>query len=273
VQPLTHGNRGYSSTYAFSAKNQAPNTRPGYEHAKKQREVSDEQQNEGSRANEREHMSWLKTPKPIDAVVGMEVEVNMCEEGLVGSRYPATICELRKRTKKPKEALVEYSTLFETQESETPPALQCDVCETEPEHALWTMPGVCGTPGCDLPDHHTEPCTPFVRAEGSKREGSKRECMRTQSVSSSAPNKRLREWVDVSSLVDKPDSHSSDWHKCIKEEDVVEMRHNGGFWRVAVHQRLQADPQRKKGVRFAVQVEGYSIERIAKATELRPCAS
>lgn len=189
----------------------------------------------------------------------MAVEVSQTEEGLVGSKYEATIVDLRQvgATGATKEALVEYKTLFAESEPRTAPSKPATANPT----VCCIVPGQCATPGCTLADFHLGPCTPFLCDDGPRARARKGE----------PPETRLREWVRVASLSAPPEAARGGWHEDLDKGSKAEMRHEGGFWRVTVRERL---PQRqKKGVRYVVRVDGYAVEHTVGAASLRPRAA
>ena len=240
--------QGYVSAYASSAHNRASSVRPGYA------------------------TSSAFAP-------GMSVEVRMAEIGLVGSSYRATIVQL-KATK----ALVDYETLFvEEAPAETPaetptaPPAQNGRSKWAPtveDDATATItvpppPGQCCTPGCDLAIFHLGPCKPNVREDGTRKR--KQSAQDEVDEATPAPT-RLREWVPVASLRMPPVEPPSDWLQMLRVGDEVEMRHDGGYWRVVVQQMLEADRKARKGARIVVEVVGYALLRSVRPTELRPRA-
>ena len=195
----------------------------------------------------------------------MAVEVTQTEEGLRGSSYQAKIVELRcsPRNLKTAEALVEYETLF-TEETDGDRAIAPED-NSGVASIINIVPGQCATPGCCLPDFHTEPCTP-LRACGKRKRAATEKCAETEKRAAFSSTK-LREWVKISTLTPPREPPARDWHKRLEAGDEVEMYHDGGFWQVAVHERLNG---LKKGTQFKVGAVGYAVVHTVNARSLRP---
>lgn len=205
-------------------------------------------------------VSIMADGRLIDVIPGMAVEVRQVEKGLVGSKYEATVIELRgfPGSDKYSEALVEYRTLYDNDAGVPSSPVSS---ELGPEAIVWNVAGQCGTPGCLLPDFHHGPCTPSCANDG----------LRERKAKGGGPSPvKLREWVKSSSLTTIPDKPLPEWHKSLAVGDEVEMLHDGGFWQVAVRECMPRCSKSKKGTRFTVRAIGYAIEHTVSANVLRP---